>query len=321
MFKPYSVPRALGLMALTALCAGAVMARPALETLVAPSPAAGETRTPARLTVQTVQLPQGTVYTVTIPGGSGYSVEPVSLASLTPVAGVADAQPAAAAIINAGFFDPGNGKTTSFITLQGALKEDPRQNERLTGNPALAPYLKQFWERTEFRVYQCPDRRYDITSHSSPLPQGCTLQSALGAGPNLLEPGDTPIRDLVDHNLMKEGFIARDENGKLVRDPIGAFRPNARSAVGLKANGDVVLLMAAQRPARTNQAAAGGFSLPQVASLLASMGCTRGMALDGGSSSSLWADGKIRYGKFDAKGNPVRRAVKSVLSVVPAEGG
>jgi len=301
---------ALALLSLGA----AVFARPALETLVAPK-TTGTGEPAGQVTVQTVQLSQGTVHTVTIPASSGFGVMPAYFDTLTPVASAAGND--VLAMINAGFFDPGNGKTTSYVTLHGALTGDPKQNERLTGNPALAPYLSRFWERTEFRVYHCPEQRYDIAGHTSPVPPGCTLDAALGAGPNLLEPGDTPVADLVTRNLINEGFIARNENGQIVRDPIGAFAPNARSAVGLKPNGDVVLLMAAQRPATGSKPAASGFNLTQVASLLGSMGCNRGMALDGGSSSSLWAGGKIRYGKYDAKGNPVRRAVKSVLSVVP----
>ena len=57
------------------------------------------------------------------------------------------------AILNGGFFDPNNGKTTSHIVIDSQRAGDPAENERLTGNPNLQAFLPQIFNRSEFRVY------------------------------------------------------------------------------------------------------------------------------------------------------------------------
>ena len=117
-------------------------------------------------------------------------------------------------------FDPATGETASFITLEGQLAADPRNNRRLTTNPNLEPYLAQIFNRSELRGYRCDDDiRYDIAAHQTPVPSGCTLYSALGAGPQLL-PYST---------AREEGFTAY-QDGVLIRDAINGQGRSARSA-------------------------------------------------------------------------------------------
>jgi hypothetical protein len=123
----------------------------------------------------------------------------------------------AVAALNAGFFDPSNGLTTSYVTVDGTLVADPRQNQRLVGNPDLAPYMEQILNRSEFRRYDCGGTpRYAITLHQEPTPAGCTLVDAVGAGPQLLP----------QHTAEAEGFV--DTSVTPVRDALGSQAANAR---------------------------------------------------------------------------------------------
>jgi exopolysaccharide biosynthesis protein len=67
--------------------------------------------------------------------------------------------------------------------------------------------------------------------------------------------------------------------------------------------------MVAQKSDATNS----GMSLMELADYMKSLGVEKAMNLDGGSSSSLYWDGKAFYGKRDGQGAWVVRSVKSVL--------
>ena len=256
------------------------------------------------------ELPQATVHVVTLPAGTR-----ISMAVAEDLATVKDfaQQENAVAVLNGGFFDPQNGKTTSHLILQGNTLEGPAENERLMGNPALQPYLDKILNRSEFRAYQCrtsdqtSEMRYFINSHDEsdmPFTQSCVLVNAIGAGPQLL-PEDTSF---------EEGFTDY-ANGELVRDAIGGMGPNARSAIALTPNNDILLIMVAQRSDSTGIAL--GLTLPEVAEFATSLGASELLNLDGGSSSSLYYDGQIYLGRLDASGDPIERPVKSAIAVEP----
>ena len=243
--------------------------------------------------------PTSTVHVVTIPVESDYIITTEITANLTPIIDFATRNNALAAI-NGGYFDPQNGKTTSYITQQGNLVADPRTNERLIDNPDLKPYLGKILNRAQFRRYQCgAATRYDITARTAAIPNGCIVLDALGAGPQLL-PVDTSVA---------EGFTAY-EDGKLIRDAIGREALNARSAIAITEGGDVIFAMVQQQNSTDS-----GMSLPELAAFLRSLGATKAMNLDGGSSSSLYYQGEIYYGKLDSEGERVQRPLKSVLLV------
>ncbi len=253
---------------------------------------------------QTYDRPQATVHVVTLPVGTRLSIAVAD--ALTPVETFAQ-QENALAVINGGFFDPQNGKTTSHLVIQGQTVGDPADNERLMENSALSSYLGQILNRSEFRAYQCrtstqtSEMRYKIAAHdvpSTPPADRCTLVSLLGAGPQLL-PEDTSF---------EEGFTDY-ENGELSRDAIGSMQPNARSAIALKSDGSILHLMASQRPD------APGMTLAAIAAFARSLGAVQLLNLDGGSSSSLYYDGQTYLGRLDAEGNPIQRPVKSVIVV------
>lgn len=251
---------------------------------------------------ETVNLPAATVHVVTIPDPVRYPVQVAVVDELARVDQIASqlcgAGECVTAAINAGFFDPNNGLTTSYVVKDGALVADPNQNERLIGNPDLTSYMDRILSRSEFRRYDCGGTpSYDITFHQEPVPAGCALVDAVGAGPQLL-PQDTSV---------EEGFVDRTTN----RDALGSQSPNARSAVGLKADGSVVLVMVAQVPGVSSS----GMTMEEMAEVMGDRSVIQALNLDGGSSSTLMYQGTTYYGRLNAEGDRVQRPVKSILWV------
>ena len=250
---------------------------------------------------ETIEKERSIVHTVTIPLSSNFLVTPAAEKELQPIMNFASKYQALA-VINGGYFDPHNQQTTSYVVKEGKLLADPRTNARLIDNPALTPYLGKILNRAEFRRYLCGGEiRYDIALHNTPSPSGCELKDALGGGPGLL-PEDTSV---------PEGFVAY-RDGEMIRNAIGSNYPNARSAVGIKDNGDLVLAMVEQKPSSSGGA---GMSLPELADFLSTLGVTKAMNLDGGSSASLYYQGQAFYGRLDREGNKIKRPIKSVLLV------
>lgn len=272
-----------------------VLSRAILWSLAEPmaSPNASPTNS---LHYQIYQLPQSDVYTLTVAANHlvqvGVSARTDSLAQFADRAD-------AIAVLNAGFFDPVNQKSTAYITVGGKRMADPHENERLTQNPKMQPYLKQIFNRTEFRRYQCGQRvQYAIAAHQDAIPSACQLVDAVGGGPRLLP----------TLTASEEGFV----NAATGRDAIGMNQPNARSAVGITKDGAVVLVMAAQKPEAPSTS---GLSLPQLAEFMQELGVQQAMNLDGGSSSAMLYREQRVYGKLNETGNPIQRPVKSVLMV------
>jgi exopolysaccharide biosynthesis protein len=243
-------------------------------------------------------LSQSIAHVLLIPGNSRFLVTPALSQKVSTVEEFAQKHQAIA-ILNAGFFDPVNQKSTSSVVLSGQLAADPKKNERLVNNPNLKPYLGQIFNRTEFRRYLCGEAvRYSIALHKESPPTGCQLVDSIGAGPGILP----------ELTLVQEGFVD-NANG---RDALGSNQANARTAVGITADGSIILVMVAQKPSAANNS---GISLPALADFMKTLGAKKAMNLDGGSSSSLYYKGKTFYGKVDLEGNPIKRPVKSVLLV------
>ncbi|MGF1524912.1 MAG: phosphodiester glycosidase family protein [Leptolyngbyaceae cyanobacterium] len=268
-----------------------------LEVTAAPVPA-----NPSALDYTPYDLPESRIHVLTIPPGTTYRIEVALAETLAPLPVLAEDAGAIAAI-NAGFFDPQNGRTTSYITRQNQLIADPRQNPRLMENPDLEPYLDAILDRSEFRIYDCHGIvQYAIVRHSAAIPASCTMASAVGAGPQLL-PTMTGY---------EEGFLADNSQGDIVRDAVGSRYPNARSAVGIKADGSVVFVMASQR---ADVEVPTGLSFADLAVFLQELDVISALNLDGGSSSGLFYRGETFYGRLDAEQRPVERPIKSILLV------
>ncbi|MDZ7961180.1 MAG: phosphodiester glycosidase family protein [Aulosira sp. DedQUE10] len=244
-------------------------------------------------------LPQSIVHILSIPTDSRFVVTPVLSPNVATVEKFAQ-QHQAKAILNAGFFDPVNQKSTSYIVTSGRVVADPKENERLVNNPNLKSYLSKIFNRTEFRRYQCGETvTYDITLHNESPLAGCQLVDAIGGGPGLLP----------EITSEQEGFVDKT-NG---RDAIGTNQPSSRSAVGITDDGSIILVMVAQKP--NVRLAKSGMSLSELADFMKTLGVKKAMNLDGGSSSSLYYNGKTVYGKLNILRKSIKRPVKSVLLV------
>lgn len=289
--------RWLGL-ALAVGLGGVLVLRLSSKPVAAPAP-----QPVASLQFQVFEQPTVTIYALTVPAHAAFVVRPFLANSVATVAEVAS-QTQAIAVINAGFFDPANQKTTSPITINGQLVADPRANERLMQNPQLTSYLDAILNRSELRIYQCQGQvKYAIARHAATLVQGCTLVHAVGGGPQLL-PVDTS---------QSEAFTDYAQ-GSLVRDALGSVQPNSRTAVGIKADGALVWVMAAQKSTTTESS---GLTLAALTQFFRSMGIQSALNLDGGSSSSLFYRTQTYYGHRDQAGAPVMRSVKSFLVLQP----
>ena len=259
------------------------------------------------VTYETLTLPKSIVHVVRIPAQAPVTIRPMIVAEglekLEPLA----QQEGAIAAINGGFFDPNNQLTTSYVTVDGEVVLDPRDNAGLMENLNVAVYIDRILNRSEFRRYQCstddgPQTSYAITPHDQLTPFHCQLVDALGAGPALLP----------QFRGEDEAFVDAI-NG---RDALGSNVPNARSAIGLTPDGTIVLAMAAQRADVSDRS---GVSLFELADVMTSLGADHALNLDGGSSSSLYYNDTTHYGRLDADNNVIKRSVKSVLLVLPVE--
>src|SRR5574344_517750 len=116
--------------------------------------------------------------------------------------------------VNAGFFDPKNGKTISYIVSDNLTVEDPLFNENLMSNSILRQNMSKILNRTEFRVLEC-DRevKFEITQHNSSVDFPCLIKTSAQAGP-LVYP---------KLNLEEEFFVSRNSQGKVLRDSISAL--------------------------------------------------------------------------------------------------
>ena len=261
---------------------------------VSPQPISYQAHTLEDTVIHTVKIPHGVVKT---------ALE----TELTTLENFAQKHQAIAAI-NGGFFDPKNQETTSYIIQDGELTADPRENERLVENTNLEPYMEKILNRSEFRRYSCTNSSkdlYDIAPHTEPIPENCQLIDALGAGPAILP----------ENTSFEEGFVDYDANGEVIRDALGSKAMNARSALGITAEGTVIFAMAAQKPEKPRNS---GITLPDFAAFLKTLGVEKAMNLDGGSSASLYYQGTTIYGRVDGEGNAIQRPIKSVLIVQPS---
>ncbi len=109
--------------------------------------------------------------------------------------------------------------------------------------------------------------------------------------------------------LISNGKIAE----KLTKQTSAFYtQPHARTALGIKLNGEVVIVVAEQGANKTN-----GLSLLQLALLMQSLGCKNAINLDGGGSSTLYLNGKIKNltigDKDEANGVYVMRPVSDAI--------
>lgn len=99
---------------------------------------------------------------------------------------------------------------------------------------------------------------------------------------------------------MVSGIPLLVNNGKMVntllkRNSLFYAKAHARTALGLKANGDIIVIMVE----------APGITLVELARFMEKQGSQYALNLDGGGSSSLWIEGKDIKEKYNLEGTRV----------------
>lgn len=212
----------------------------------------------------------------------------------------------ALAAINAGFFDGSNGKTVSYVIIDGKMVGDPQLNTNLTSNKNIQEYLPLIYNRGELKVLNCNGKiTYKINLRNKKYPN-CTLVDSIQGGPLLV-----PSLD-----LEKEAFLAY-KGSKKVRESANVTNPDARIGVGLTKNNHMkwVVLAAGFR----NQEYF-GLTIKQFSKLLKMLDIQSGLAFDGGSSTTLYyrqdeTSGNIVIGDVTPEGERIVPKVKSVLLI------
>ncbi len=170
--------------------------------------------------------------------------------------------------VNAGFFDPKNKKTVSYVVMDYKTVLDPNNNENLINNEALKPYMNKILNRSEFRILEDVQGKlyYDIANHSDEIKEGFKLKHSIQAGPML-----TP-----DLKLEEEFFIVK-KDGKIVSESASCLHKYARTAVGIKENNVYLFIATNENP----------MSLEELSLLTQKWGMEKAMAFDGGGSTSF----------------------------------
>lgn len=231
------------------------------------------------------------IYHFVIPANT--KIEFVSTDKLTTNADI-HKQTGAVLTVNAGFFDPKNQKTISFIYNDGMLLESPIENENLVMNSTIMDNWDKVGNRTEFRVMMKDDKlHYDIVPHNAPY-DGKLVGSAQ-AGPMLLP----------DLRLEEEFFIVRNEEGRVVRESASVLHKCARTLIGIKDGNVHIFIVTTAHP----------MTIFEARDLCKYYGLEKAMAFDGGSSTSVDFRDDLHVISIGIKSDDTGRRLKSFLVV------
>lgn len=197
--------------------------------------------------------------------------------------------------INAGYFDPNNGKTISYVVTENVTVEDPHFNENILNNPVLRKNLDKIYNRTEFRILQCDNTnkmKYEIVPHNAPVEFGCSIKTSAQGGPLI-----------VPELRLEEEFFTVIKDGKVVRESCSVLHKVARTIIGLKDGNIHLLIITDEHP----------MDLYEVQQYCQKLELERAMAFDGGSSTSMNYLDKIEV--ISTKGDGVGRNLKSFMIV------
>ncbi len=170
--------------------------------------------------------------------------------------------------VNAGFFDPKNQKTVSYVVIDTLTVLDPKNNENLMKNKVLEPYFSKILNRTEFRILADSKGKliYDIAPHDEAVKSGYTILHSIQAGPMLFP-------DL----RLEEEFFVLVKDGKIISESASALHKYARTAIGIRENNVYLFIVTNDAP----------MTLEELADLTRKWGMEKSMAFDGGGSTSF----------------------------------
>lgn len=201
--------------------------------------------------------------------------------------------------INAGFFDPANQKSISYIVNESQIAEDPIFNESMMTNPVLRQNMKKILNRTEFRILDCDSKlKYEIAPRNSKTDFLCSVVTSAQAGPQLL-----PVL-----RLEEEFFVVKDEEGNVIRESASVLHKTPRTLIGIKnleeGKQEVhIFIVTNEHP----------MDIYEARDLCAKYGLDSAMAFDGGSSTSL--DYKDIHVVSDEENGGTGRALKSFMII------
>ena len=195
--------------------------------------------------------------------------------------------------VNAGYFDPENQKSISYVVSDRNTVDDPLVNENLLRNPFLMKNLDKILNRTEFRVVECDNRKFhnEIVPHKSSVDFGCNIITSAQGGP-LVYP---------QLRLEEEAFIVK-KDGEVIRESCSVLHKTARTIIGLKGDDAHILIITDEHP----------MDMYEVHDYVKSLGWDRAMAFDGGSSTSMNYMNKYNV---TSVGDGAGRSLKSFLIV------
>ena len=172
-------------------------------------------------------------------------------------------------VVNAGFFDPKNKKTVSYVVINGQVVLNPQNNENLMENTALKPFLDKILNRSEFRILEDEKGKiiYDIAPHNKEVEDGFSIKHSVQGGPMLLP----TLR------LEEEFFVLKDSEGKIISESASALHKFPRTAIGIKDNKVYLFIATLDSP----------MSLEEISEMAKKWGMEKAMAFDGGGSTSF----------------------------------
>ena len=196
--------------------------------------------------------------------------------------------------VNAGFFDPKNGKTISYVVTDKMTSADPMFNPSLLANPFFRKNMNMILNRSEFRIMQCGNRyKYDIVPHKTEVPFGCFVITSAQGGPLILP----------ELHLEEEGFVVKNSDGKVIRESASVLHKTSRTIIGIKDEDCHILIITDDNP----------MDMYEVQKLCKDLGFDRAMAFDGGSSTSMNYKNDIEV--VSIKGDGGGRMLKSFMLV------
>lgn len=196
--------------------------------------------------------------------------------------------------INAGYFDPKNQKTISYIVTDRETVEDPMLNENLLANKVLRQNIDKILNRTEFRVVECDNKfHYEIVPHKNSVDFGCNIITSAQGGP-LIYP---------QMRLEEEFFVVKDSEGNVIRESCSVLHKVARTVIGIKDGEVQILIITDKHP----------MNLYEVRDYVKDLGWDRAMTFDGGSSTSMDYLKEIHV--VSTEKNDTGRSLKSFMVV------
>lgn len=226
---------------------------------------------------------------VEIPKGSKSHLAFVADTLLTRVSDFAQRASALAAI-NGSYFNMSTGEPVCYLKIKGQKLGDNEPNKRDTTQ-------RKYYQNAAIRLLPSGRPRFNIPDSNRLSEYQMPDSNVMTAGPMLLYRGEV-VPQRTDLRFV--------------------YGRHNRTAIGLKQDGTIVLVVADGRHRRKSE----GLSLPELIRIMRWLGCRDAANLDGGGSSCMYIkglgeEGVVNHpsdnGRFDAHGQ--RRVANAILVV------